>query len=343
MNSDVSVVITNYNGQDILPKTLESVRQLDPMPAEVILVDDGSTDQSVKKAKEILPSLRVVLMGKNTARLNQVRNAGLRAARHKLVFLMDNDILLEPDCVRNLMHEMSRLPHAVVCTPRLLFANEPNRIYTDGAKLHYIGSTILLNRNEVIKGESPIVEGTTGGGILLLDKEKAEEVGFFNETFSMGWCDDGELYLRLILNGHKCYHISHAVGYHFEKLRTTERAYAQVRNRWLVILEDFSIHTLIILAPAFFAYEIFLLSMLIMKGSMWDYWRGNADVFRELSSILQRRRKTQSQRKIRDRVILSSGELYVSPTLLNKSVFRVGIKIVNSFFAGYWHLVKVFI
>src|SRR3972149_2487651 len=336
MNSDVSVVITNYNGQDTLPKTLESGKQLDPLPSEVILVDDGSTDQSTKMAMEILPSLRVVRMGKNTARLNQVRNAGLRAALHKFVFLMDNDILLEPNCVRRLVEEMGRLPQAVVCTPRLLFANERNRIYTDGQKLHYIGSPIALNRNAVAKGQSPVVEGTTGGGILLMDKENAEKVGFFNESFSMGWCDDGELFIRLILTGVKCYHVPHAVGYHYHKYRTTERAYAQVRNRCLVILEGYSARTLFLLAPAFFAYEIFLLSMILLKGSLRDYWRGNADVLKELSTILQRRRITQGQRKISDRDILSSGDLYISPTLLNNSVFRVGIKIVNSFFSGYW-------
>src|SRR3990172_8367751 len=180
MNIDFSVVITNYNGQDTLQKTLESVQQLDPLPDEVILVDDGSTDQSIEMAEKIMPSLKVIRMGKNTSRVNKVRNEGIRASRHRYVFLMDNDILLEPDCVRFLLEEMNCHPKAAVCTPRLFFENERNRIYTDGQRLHYIGSTIANNRNMVANGTSPVMEGTTGGGILLLDKKKAEEVGFFN-------------------------------------------------------------------------------------------------------------------------------------------------------------------
>lgn len=336
----VSVVITNYNGETVLPQTLESIRDIDYPLEEIILVDDGSTDKSIEIAQRVLPGIHVVPLDCNTARLNLVRNTGLKIASSDLVFLMDNDVILERDCISRLVEAYEKFSRPVICTPRLLYANDPSRVYTDGQRLHYLGQTIAPNRDMQANSAVHVMEGTAGGGILLIDRAKAKEANFFNEDYMMGWADDGEFYHRLRLLGHKCYHIPQARCYHFHKERTTERAVAQVFNRCIFILETYSWKTILFLCPALLLFEIFLFTMLSSKGVGMDYLRAYRAGFAILPVILKRRNLVQNHRKVADRELLTAGEIYVSRSLLNSWWMCSGLKIVNAFFTGYWRIVQ---
>jgi len=62
--------------------------------------------------------------------------------------------------------------------------------------LHYLATTVAHNRDSLLT-ESIVSKGPQvqiGGGILLLDKPKVEELGLFDEKYLMGWGDDGHLY-----------------------------------------------------------------------------------------------------------------------------------------------------
>src|SRR5262245_57400142 len=83
----ITIAITNYNGRHVLEDTLRSIRNLDYPDYSVVLVDDGSTDDSIRFVSETFPEVRIIEMGRNTARLNKVRNRGITAAETRLVFL----------------------------------------------------------------------------------------------------------------------------------------------------------------------------------------------------------------------------------------------------------------
>lgn len=339
MTTQFGIVITNFNGEHELVDTLESLTRLNTPPAEVILVDDGSRDRSTQVAQEILPSVRIVSMGSNTARLNVVRNAGLSVAGTRFVFLMDNDIIVSQDCIDVLMRAIHELDRAAICTPRLLVTTDPNQIYTDGSQLHYLCQSIMRNRGTTATIDG-ILENTAGGGIVLIDLDKAKKVGLFNENFRMGWGDDSELYHRLTLRGYKCYHVPQAICYHLPKDRTTQRAFAQVFNRWLLILETYSTRTIVFLTPAFLVYEGLLFLFLILKGVPGDYLRANLEVMRNLPTILQRRRLVQTTRQVADKDILVVGDFFVAQALINSPMLRLALRLVNRFFSAYWRFIK---
>src|SRR5438105_329598 len=147
----VSIVVINYNGLRMLEDCFTSIRRLDSAPAEIVLIDDGSTDGSPAWVRERYPDVRVVEMPTNTKRLNVLRNRGIAESSSQFVLLLDNDVTLRSDCLDALLAGLRTLPDAAVCMPRTLYEHDPTLIYQDGQMLHYVGSSLAVNRNVPLK------------------------------------------------------------------------------------------------------------------------------------------------------------------------------------------------
>lgn len=96
----VSVIIPTYNGAHKLPVILEALKRQSLQPAEVIVVVDGSTDNTkeiLDKQIESFPSLRPVYQS-NQGR-GKVRNSGAMAATGELLVFFDDDMIPLPDCI----------------------------------------------------------------------------------------------------------------------------------------------------------------------------------------------------------------------------------------------------
>src|SRR5215510_3311427 len=94
----LSAIIVNWNGLRYLPNCLDALLPQLPHGAEVLLVDNGSTDGSVALARERYPQVRVVVLRDNLGFAGGV-NAGLRVARGDSLLLLNNDAFAEPGFV----------------------------------------------------------------------------------------------------------------------------------------------------------------------------------------------------------------------------------------------------
>lgn len=344
--SNVTIAVSNYNGRQVLPDCLDSIRRLASPPAEILLVDDGSTDGSPAWVREHYPEVRVIELGANTKRLNKVRNRALREAERDLVLLVDNDVVLSPDCLDELLAAMAAMPNAAVCMPRTLYLHDPSLIFQDGQVLHYVGATCAINRNRPLA--EALAKGDTeprlniGWGVQLIDRRKAMEVGLFNENYVMGWGDDGEFNHRMNLAGHFCYHVPAAIVYH-KRVSGARRYYGSVRNRWRFLLECYQLRTLLLCAPALLVYEVAQAGFLAMKGALRDYLRAGAYIVRNLPGILRERRRVQRLRRVRDAELMGSGNVFVYPEYLDSPVLAVGLRVLNTMLDLHWRLVRRFI
>lgn len=339
----ITVVVVNYNGEAVLGETLASILAQSRSPAAVILMDDGSTDGSLALVRSRFPGVRVVAMESNTGRANKLRNRGLKEAATDLVFFVDNDIVLDRDSLKILAETLRSDASIAVCTPRLMYYDAPDLINIDSSRFHYIGSSISSGRNRPYDPARTKPEPTAGGGIALIDKRKAETVGGFDEDYTVGWGDDGEIYHRLKLAGCQCLYVPRAFGYHKAKPwgpARIGRAYTQVRNRWLLLLTTYRLRTLVLLMPVLCLYETFLFGFLLVKGVPGVYFRGNWDVLREIPGRLRKRRIFQALRRRRDGEVLGTGDLYVASELIKSRVLRAALSVVNAVFNGYWMLVR---
>lgn len=96
----ITIITVNYNGKEILKEFLESVDKLIYPKGllDVVVVDNNSSDGSVPYIKKIAPSVKVIKSKKNLG-FGGGNNLGIKAAKGDFLFLVNNDTVIDPDCL----------------------------------------------------------------------------------------------------------------------------------------------------------------------------------------------------------------------------------------------------
>ncbi|WP_158269720.1 glycosyltransferase [Desulfonatronum sp. SC1] len=335
----VSVVIINYNGVDRLEQTLHAVELLAyPEVAEVVVVDDGSSDGSQFLVRERFPHIRLVELGQNQGAA-AARNRALAEAGSELIFLLDNDIVVEPDCLSHLVRAKQKVPHAGAVHPTIIDQHDPRlSAHYNGGFIHYLCAYIPKDQVE----EDHAVYDVVSGGALLLEKSLAERIGGFDEAYVFNW-EDGDFLFRLTLTGRPCLNVTAAKVTHTAAPRGTSKAFFQVRNRWFFIIKMYGWRTIALSAPALIVFECSQFLFLLLKGAGKEYVTGTWAAARQLPELLRKRRAVHLLKVAHDRDVLRSGDLYVPPQLLNNPVLRVFKRAYVGFFNVYWLLIRKFV
>jgi GT2 family glycosyltransferase len=338
----VAIAVLNFNGRELLKETIESACAMDYPSKRVLVVDDGSTDGSLDLVGECFPEIQVVEMGRNTGMLNQVRNAAIQAADADFVFITDNDISFERDCLRVLMEAAAAREDAAVLIPRVMFRQEPDRIYIDRNRFHYVCASIDPNRNrrlDELGSEDGEPRRTFGCGIHLIDLRRTAGVGLFDPGYPMGWGDDGEFHHRVNLSGMSCYAVPGARVYH-QAIKGAPRIYGQIHNRLRIVALTYQARSLLVLLPALLLYDLCLFGFLLLKGEQGVYLRALRDLVRARAELLEKRRRIQADRRVGDRELFTSGELYVPGVYRGSVLSRSALAVLNGILNRYWWLAR---
>jgi GT2 family glycosyltransferase len=344
MKELINVVITNFNGDRTLIETIRSVKALEGVEPHIIVIDDGSTDGSADEAEAHFQGIMVIRKECNTKEINALRNEGVSHATSDFIFVIDNDVSFEPNCVSELLRVMKSDSNSGVCIPMLLNWDRRNEIYVAGGRIHYLGASISPNRGENLDDADVETGFGIGGGIALFRRSVFQDLGGFDENFMLAWGDDGELHQRMLVAGRSAYFVSTAIGYHEEKAFSPERSYravGQLHNRFYFMMTHYDLRTLFLLSPALALYELIQLSFFVVKRMPLQYVRGYVLAFRSFSKIVKKRKQIQAIKVVSDGDVLFSGPLLVSETTLGKfKVFRVVLNALSSLFSGYWRIAK---
>jgi glycosyltransferase involved in cell wall biosynthesis len=109
----VSVIIPNFNKAPYLKETLESVLNQSHQNWEAIIVDDGSTDESLSIINEFIASdNRFNFFSRDTTKKggSVCRNIGLNKASGEYIIFLDSDDILETDCIKNRLNKVINYP-----------------------------------------------------------------------------------------------------------------------------------------------------------------------------------------------------------------------------------------
>jgi GT2 family glycosyltransferase len=110
--NEVTLAIPCYNVSEVLPETLDAVAELEPAPANVICVDDGSTDDTVEIIRQA-PGVELVQHDENRG-LAATRNTALQHTETAGLAMIDSDVVVDPDWLVELTEEMSATSAAAV-------------------------------------------------------------------------------------------------------------------------------------------------------------------------------------------------------------------------------------
>lgn len=252
----VSVVIPNLNGITILGCCLASLERQVFKDFEVVLVDNGSTDGSVKYAKAEFPWLDNVIENPSNLGFARACNQGIEASRGDLVALLNNDTEAEPSWLSELVKSADGNPGAGMFASKTLFFDRRDVIDTTGHLIYPDGLNRGRGRLEIDEGQydnKPDVFFPSGCAALYR-KQMFDEIGTFDE-YHFAYGDDTDIGIRGRLAGWKCVFVPTAVVYHRYSITTGEYSPAKVflveRNRIWIVWKYFPMRRL--LASPFFS------------------------------------------------------------------------------------------
>ncbi|MCS6962708.1 glycosyltransferase family 2 protein [Thermoflexus sp.] len=209
----ISVIIPNWNGAAHLPTCLEALRRQTYARREVIVVDNGSTDDSLQVLARY-PEVRILALRSNQGFAGAV-NAGIRAALGELIALLNNDTEASPAWLETLTAAFERHPDAGLLASKILLFDRRNVFHSAGD--YYRVDGIPGNRGvwEIDEGQYDHEEEVFSacGAAAAYRRELFRDIGFFDEDFFYS-CEDMDLAWRAQIAGWNCWYVPTAVVYH---------------------------------------------------------------------------------------------------------------------------------
>ncbi len=215
MNNRVAIVLVNFNGEKFQNECIQSIKNMNYKDYDIVIVDNGSTDNSIKKVKEKFDNLIIIETGKNYG-VAKGNNIGIKYAldnNYEYVLLLNNDTEVAPDMLSNMIKKASS---NTLVTCKMYFYEPNNFLWCAGGKINWNkGTTTHFGENELDKGqhnESKFVEFTPTC-CLLIHKSVFEKVGFMDEKYFM-YYDDTDFCARVNNAGFKIWYESSAKLWH---------------------------------------------------------------------------------------------------------------------------------
>lgn len=238
MDKKVFVIVLNWNGKEDTLDCLQSLRSTAYDNYTVVLVDNGSEDDSVAAVREKFPEVELVLTGKNLGFAGG-NNVGIEyaiKAGADYIFLINNDTTVHPDYLKELVLVAESDAKIGAVGSKIYYHGEPERIWFAGGKINWLknkGEHIGLD--EIDKGQFDDIKevGYLTGCALLVKREVVEKVGVLEDDYFL-YYEDADYSLRIRNAGYKTMYAPKSKIYHkvsrSTKPGSASYVYYHVRN-----------------------------------------------------------------------------------------------------------------
>lgn len=200
MTPCVSVVMPAYNVQEYLGEAIRSVIEQTFGDFELIIVDDGSTDDSLEVCKSF-DDPRIRIVHQLNRGLAGARNTGISEARGRYIALLDSDDRWLPEKLSLHVIHLENNPDVGVsyCGSRFIDEKGNAMRLTQRPRLRNIGPETIFCRNPVGNGSAAVLRRSALDKVAFLNPNDAGRTCWFDEEFRQS--EDIELWLRLSVLG----------------------------------------------------------------------------------------------------------------------------------------------
>jgi glycosyltransferase involved in cell wall biosynthesis len=179
----VSVVVPTYNRAWCLREAVDSALAQEFRGVELIVVDDGSTDETPRLLNEYGDSIRV--LRQENRGVSAARNAGIAVAHGDLIAFLDSDDIWLKDKLAHQVEFFKRHPEILICQTEELWVRNGGRV-NPGQRHRKRGGMIF---------EPSLALCLVSPSAVMLRRELFDRVGFFDEGLPA--CEDYDLWLRV--------------------------------------------------------------------------------------------------------------------------------------------------
>lgn len=240
----VVTVIVNWNGCATTLACVATLVQTGQDPTTIIVVDNGSRDESVPVLRARFPSLAVIEAGENLG-FARGNNLGIQIALAEkspdFIFLLNNDAFVDAETVPRLLVAFDRWPQAGAVVPKI-YAGDGRHLWYAGGDIDWTRGTSVHRAGGALDQDQVDHEGVTRfapGCALLVHRTIIPSTGLFDERyFFMG--EDVDLSLRLTAAGRPLVYVPSATVVHHVGTSSARQGqpfiwYHMTRNRLLTI------------------------------------------------------------------------------------------------------------
>jgi GT2 family glycosyltransferase len=273
---NTAVIIVNWNGRHLLEQCLQSLVKQTYQNFKIVLVDNGSTDDSVGFVQKKFPQVQIVELRENTgfARGNNIGiSVALKNKSIKNIILLNNDTKVEKIFIEklivavdnNILNKKNNNRIGVLAPKMLLWQKNNSQKIIDaiGAETILDGRGYNIGNGEIDRGQYDSQQEVFGfcGGAVLLKRVALEDIVRNNnwqqevkngillecqqyfDNYFFAYYEDSDLSWRLRLRGWRVVTVPKAVVWHLHSATAEPfsffKAYYLNRNRFLMMLKNY--------------------------------------------------------------------------------------------------------
>ena len=234
----VSIIIPNWNGADLLQAYLPSVLKAQAAycgQVEILVVDDASTDNSVKILQQDFPGIRAVVHEHNRG-FGQACWSGARAAQHPILVFLNSDVEVSPDFIKPLVTGLED-PAAFAASPLIFdgsgkLSNVTISIpYFRRGKIRYRSFPPRQLLSPVAALPKPWLTLFPIGAAFAVDRGRFIELQGFDDLFNPFYYEDTDLGFRAWRRGWQCIVVPESRVTHYHDAGTIGRSFKQFKVR----------------------------------------------------------------------------------------------------------------
>jgi len=291
-NSLVSVIIVNYNGIKFLEDCFRSLYHQTCSPCEVILVDNASRDGSIEFIQEHFPDVKILIQTMNLGFAGGT-NAGIREAQGEFILTLNNDTIVTPCFIEELIKPMTHDPSVGMCASKMVFPDA--RVNSTGLCISRSGAAWNRGMFESDQGQFDQSKEVFGpcAGAALYRRAMLDEIGLFDEDFFM-YMEDVDLAFRARLSGWKCIYVPTAQIIHKHGgtagFKSDLSIYYGNRNLVWYVVKNFPSRTLFLSSPWVLGRNCAALLYYILHGRGRTIIRAKTAMIQGLPAMVRKRR-----------------------------------------------------
>jgi len=303
----VNVIVTNRNGGSLVQNCLRSLFATKFSSFDVTVVDNASSDGSPETIAAHFPAVSLIRLSNNLG-YGAANNIGIRTGTGEYAVLLNSDTEVEPEWLPNLVQVAEQTPDAAFFQPKILFLDERNVLNSAGNSIHIAGFGVCRGIGTLDSGQYDEIEniGYASGACVMIRRSALHEVGLLDEIF-FAYGEDKDWGWRAKMAGHRSVYVPTARVYHRWSAvlgRSPMKMYYLELERLVSIWKNYSIATIILLAPVLLIVEIAVLVHALTNRWLAHKILAYAQALTLRGQIAGRRKELSLKRKIPDRNLI---------------------------------------
>lgn len=202
----VSIIIVNYNGKNHLEKCMKSLSEINYGNYEIVLIDNHSSDDSVKFITASYPKVKIIKLDNNYG-FAEPNNIGAKNANGAFLLFLNNDTIVTPNFLTALIKVAKSDPKIAICQSLLLRQN--GDVDSSGDFVDTFG--MAYSSHQQPNGIQPILSAR--GASMLIRQDTFSELGSFDKNYFASF-EDIDIGWRAWIWGYKVLLVPDSIVYH---------------------------------------------------------------------------------------------------------------------------------